>query len=65
MFNVLGLRWPIKSFCTDFAMTRRTAHVLGELDYTLAAFTHGKELRDRPREAIRRFLMKDGSRGEG
>ena len=63
MFNVLGLRWPIKAFCTDFAMTRRTAHVLGELDYTLAAFTHGKELRDRPREAIRAFLMKDASRG--
>ncbi|MGW5240376.1 MBL fold metallo-hydrolase [Monashia sp. NPDC004114] len=65
MFNVLGLRWPIKAFCTDFAMTKRTAHVLGELDYTLAAFTHGKELRDRPREAIRAFLMRQGSRGDG
>jgi glyoxylase-like metal-dependent hydrolase (beta-lactamase superfamily II) len=58
MFNVLGLRWPIRSFCTDFRMTQRTAHVLGELDYDVAAFTHGPELRDRPREAIRRFLAR-------
>jgi glyoxylase-like metal-dependent hydrolase (beta-lactamase superfamily II) len=58
IFNVLGLRWPIKAFCTDFRLTQRTAHVLGELDYDLAAFTHGTELRDRPREAIRRFLSR-------
>jgi glyoxylase-like metal-dependent hydrolase (beta-lactamase superfamily II) len=56
IFNVLGLRWPVKAFCTDFRMTQRTAHRLGELDYDVAAFTHGAELRDRPREAIRRFL---------
>lgn len=58
IFNVLGLRWPVKAFCTDFRMTQETAHVLGELDYDVAAFTHGTELRDRPREAIRRFLMR-------
>ncbi|MER7072356.1 MBL fold metallo-hydrolase [Terrabacter sp. NPDC000476] len=58
IFNVLGLRWPVKAFCTDFRMTQRTAHVLGELDYDVAAFTHGAELRDRPREAIRRFLSR-------
>ena len=56
IFNVRGLRWPIKAFCTYFRMTQRTAHVLGELDYDLAAFTHGPELRARPREAIRHFL---------
>jgi glyoxylase-like metal-dependent hydrolase (beta-lactamase superfamily II) len=56
IFNVLGLRWPVKAFCTDFRMTQRTANLLGELDYDVAAFTHGAELRDRPREAIRRFL---------
>lgn len=58
IFNVLGLRWPIRAFCTDFRMTQETAHVLGELDYDVAAFTHGTELRDRPREAIRRFLLR-------
>jgi len=39
IFNVLGLRWPMKSLCTDFRMSRRTAHELGELDYEVAAFT--------------------------
>jgi glyoxylase-like metal-dependent hydrolase (beta-lactamase superfamily II) len=56
IFNVRGLRWPIKAFCTDFAMTTQTAHRLAEVDYTTAAFTHGPHLSDRPREHIRRFL---------
>jgi glyoxylase-like metal-dependent hydrolase (beta-lactamase superfamily II) len=60
IFNVRRLRWPVKSFCTDFAMTQQTAGVLGELDYDLAAFTHGPELRERPREAIRAFLRREG-----
>jgi len=58
MFNVRRLRWPIRAFCTDFAMTTRTADVLGELDYDVAAFTHGPELRDNAREAIRAFLAR-------
>ena len=53
IFNVRGLRWPIRAFCTNFALTTRTARRLGELDYSVAAFTHGPEIRDRPREAIR------------
>ncbi len=56
IFNVLGTRWPVKAFCTDFAMTQRTAHRLGDLDYTIAAFTHGPEIRDGARAAIRNFL---------
>jgi glyoxylase-like metal-dependent hydrolase (beta-lactamase superfamily II) len=58
IFNVLGLRWPIKAFCTSFRMTQQTAHRLAELDYEVAAFTHGAELRGRPREAIRSFLLR-------
>ena len=56
IFNVLGLRWSIKSFCTDFRMSQQTAVRLAELDYTTAAFTHGAHLDDNPREHIRRFL---------
>lgn len=56
IFNVRGLRWPIKAFCTSFALTQKTAHRLSELDYSTAAFTHGPELRVNPREHIRRFL---------
>jgi hypothetical protein len=33
---------------------------LSELEYTTAAFTHGPEIRDRGREAIRTFLAKAG-----
>lgn len=58
IFNVFGTRWPVKAFCTDFAMTQRTAHRLGELDYTVAAFTHGPEIRDGARTAIRKFLAR-------
>lgn len=61
IFNVRGLRWPIKWFCTDFAMTKQTAVRLAELEYTTAAFTHGPELRDQPREHIHRFLTDQGS----
>ena len=56
IFNVLGLRWPVKAFCTDFRMNERTAHQLGELEYDLAAFTHGAEIRDNARERVRKFV---------
>jgi len=58
IFNVRRLRWPLRALCTDFTMTRQSAHRLGELDYTTAAFTHGPELRDRPRVDIRAFLAR-------
>lgn len=61
IFNVRGLRWPVKAFCTDFKMTTQTAHRLAEVDYTTAAFTHGPELTDNPREHIRRFLSAKGA----
>jgi len=61
IFNVRGLRWPIKSFCTNFVMTTQTAERLTTLDYTTAAFTHGTELRDNPRAAIGTFLARHRS----
>ncbi len=54
--NVGGVRWSPKSLCADFAMSKQTAHVLGELDYDVAAFTHGTEIRDNARERVRGFL---------
>lgn len=56
IFNVLGIRWPLRALCSNFTMTQQTAHRLAELDYDVAAFTHGPEIRERPRDAIRRFL---------
>ena len=61
--NPVGMRWSPKSVCADFAMSRRTAHLLGELDYDVAAFTHGPEVRDQPREKVRRFLRRHGFAG--
>ena len=58
IFNVLGTRWPPKMLCSNFVLTKQTAHRLGELDYSVAAFTHGPEITDRPREAIRSFLAR-------
>ena len=58
IFNVLGMRWSVASFCTDFAMSKETAHRLMEVDYRVAAFTHGPEIRDNPRQAIGAFLAK-------
>lgn len=56
IFNLRRLRWPVKQFCSDFALTRQTAHVLGELDYRVAAFTHGPHISDGAREQVRSFL---------
>ena len=58
IFNVLGMRWSIASLCTDFAMSKETAHRLTEIDYQVAAFTHGPEIRNNPRAAIGSFLAK-------
>jgi len=56
VFNVRGLRWPPAWFCTDPTTNRRSADLLGDLDYEIAAFTHGPEVRERAREAVRAFL---------
>jgi glyoxylase-like metal-dependent hydrolase (beta-lactamase superfamily II) len=58
VMNPVGLRWSPKSVCSDYRMCRRTAHRLAELEYDVAAFTHGPEVPDRPREHIRRFLAR-------
>jgi glyoxylase-like metal-dependent hydrolase (beta-lactamase superfamily II) len=42
--------------CSDFAMTKRTAHRLGELEYDVAAFTHGPEITEHARETVRGIL---------
>ena len=58
IFNVLSVRWPIAALCTSYRQNQQSAHVLGELDYTTAAFTHGPEIRDNARETIRAFLRR-------
>jgi glyoxylase-like metal-dependent hydrolase (beta-lactamase superfamily II) len=60
IFNVLRLRWPVRAFCSDVALTHRTAQRLADLDYTTAAFTHGPQISDRARERVRAFLAAAG-----
>jgi glyoxylase-like metal-dependent hydrolase (beta-lactamase superfamily II) len=56
--NLLGPRYSPRMLCTDFRMSKRTAHVLAELEYDRVGFTHGPEIVDGAREAVRRFLVK-------
>lgn len=56
VFNVRGLRWPPSWYCTDPTVNRRSADALGDLDYEVAAFTHGAEVRHGARAAVRAFL---------
>ena len=63
IWNMRRMTWPMKAFCTDFAMTKQTAHVLGEVDYDVVAFTHGPEIRDNARQTVQGFLRdKAGAR---
>ena len=57
IWNMRGrMTWSLPMLCTDAALSRRTAEVLGEVDYDVAAFTHGPEIREGAREAVRGFL---------
>jgi len=56
IFNVLGLRYSPASFCTDVRLSRETAGRLGELDFAVAAFTHGAHVSSGARAAVRAFL---------
>lgn len=61
IFNMNArLQWPVAGFCTDFPLTQQTAAVLGDLDYEVAAFTHGPHIAERAREQVRGFLRREG-----
>ena len=63
VFNVLRRRtFSPKLFCTDVPASRETAHRLGdELDYDVAAFTHGPHEAERAKEKVRTFLRAAGA----
>lgn len=59
IFNLNGrMSWPIRLVCTSFPVNKTSARVLSELDYRIAAFTHGPEIRDRAREQVRGFVAR-------
>jgi glyoxylase-like metal-dependent hydrolase (beta-lactamase superfamily II) len=56
------MSWSYAFFCTDFPLSKQTAERLGEVDYEVAAFTHGSELRTDAREKVRDFLRRKFAR---
>jgi glyoxylase-like metal-dependent hydrolase (beta-lactamase superfamily II) len=56
LFNVRGIRYSLGWFCTDPELGRKSADVLGDLNFDLVAFMHGAEIRTGAREAVRAFL---------
>ena len=56
IWNVRKLSYGVKAFCQDLKLNEQSAHVLGELDYAVAAFTHGPHVADGAREAVRGYL---------
>lgn len=52
------MSWPTKAFCASHKLNQQSAHVLGELDYGIVAFTHGPHISDNAREAVRGFLRR-------
>lgn len=50
------LAYSIGIFCSDVRQSRQTAERLGDVDYEIAAFAHGPEIRQHARETIRAFL---------
>jgi glyoxylase-like metal-dependent hydrolase (beta-lactamase superfamily II) len=56
VFNLRGLSYSPKTFCTDVPASRATAQRLGELDFSVAAFTHGAHVADGAPAALRAFL---------
>lgn len=56
IWNVRKLSYGVKAFCQDIELNERSAHVLGELEYEIAAFTHGPHVGDHGREAVRGYL---------
>jgi glyoxylase-like metal-dependent hydrolase (beta-lactamase superfamily II) len=59
IFNMNSrMSWPFAAACSSFALNKKSAAVLGDLEYAVAAFTHGPEIRDRAREQVRGFLAR-------
>jgi len=63
LFNFLDrMSWSFAAFCTDFPLCKQTAERLADVDYDVAAFTHGPEIRRNARERIREFLLRKAAK---
>jgi hypothetical protein len=51
------MTYSFAPLCTNTRLSKDTADRLGEVDYEIAAFTHGPEIRDGARDVVRAFLL--------
>jgi len=58
LFNSVGLTFSLPWACTDIPLSRETAGRLGDLDFEVAAFMHGPEIREGAREKVRDFIKR-------
>jgi len=57
LMNFRGrMNYSFAASCSNFKMSKDTAGRLGDVDYDLVAFTHGPEIRQGARPAVREFL---------
>jgi glyoxylase-like metal-dependent hydrolase (beta-lactamase superfamily II) len=52
------IAYSFAAFCSNFALSKDTAERLGEVDYEIAAFTHGPEISQNARSAVRQFVSR-------
>lgn len=52
------MTWPLPMLCSSARLNKKSAHVLGELDYDIVGFTHGPHIDVNAREAVRGFLRR-------
>jgi glyoxylase-like metal-dependent hydrolase (beta-lactamase superfamily II) len=57
VLNVRGVRYPPAFLCTDSERNRDSADQLAELDFEVAAFAHGPELRRDAKAAVRALSL--------
>ena len=50
------LAWSISAFCTNFEESKKTALKFLDIDYKIAAFTHGPHIEDGKKLALKKFL---------
>jgi glyoxylase-like metal-dependent hydrolase (beta-lactamase superfamily II) len=58
LFNSTGLGFSFAPACSDIPLSRETAGRLGELDFEVAAFMHGPEIREHARDRVREFIAR-------
>ena len=50
--------WSLSAFCTSFEQSKKTALKFLDLDFDIAAFTHGPHIQSGGKKALKNFLTK-------